>query len=50
MENYRYERVGRICEDLEALMTVQSAPILGWKMKKGFFLTPEQADQSEIPW
>ena len=50
MENYRYERVLKICEDLSALRVVQTIPITVWKRKQGFFLTPEEVDQSSAPW
>ena len=44
MENYRYERVNKICTDLLAMTTVQSVPITGFQMKPGFYLTPAEAD------
>ena len=50
MENYRYERVNKICADLSSLIAVQSVSITKWQMKKGFFLTPAEADASETPW
>lgn len=51
MENYRFERVEKICAELQALTVVQSVPLHSWKMKHGFFLTPEQADQGvDVPW
>lgn len=50
MENYRYERVLKICEDLQSLMTVRTVPITGWKIKRGFYLTPEEVDHSPVAW
>lgn len=50
LENYRYERVKKILEDLQGLITVTSSPIAGFKMKKGFFLTPAEADAAATPW
>lgn len=50
MENYRYERVNKICNDLKGLITVQSKPIPSFKMKKGMFLTPAEVDASEETW
>ena len=44
MENYRFERVNKICEDLADLSTIRSLPITSWQMKEGFFLTPAEAD------
>lgn len=50
MELYKYERVKKICEDVQAFITVQSQPVANWKMKKGFFLTPDEVDASTAPW
>ena len=50
MENYRFERVNKICEDLGALTVVQSVSIPEFQMKPGFFLTPAQADADSTPW
>lgn len=50
MENYRYERVNKICTDLLAMATVQSAPITGFMMKPGFYLTPAEADAAAEEW
>ena len=50
MENYRYERVNKICTDLLAMATVQSAPITGFMMKPGFYLTPAEADAAAEKW
>lgn len=50
MENYRYERVNKICDDIKGLITVQSTPIEDIQIKKGFFLTPAQADESSEMW
>lgn len=50
MENYRYERVKKICEDLQSLTTVQSISVTDWKIKDGFFLTPKEADESSVEW
>ena len=50
MENYRYERVNKICTDLLAMTTVQSAPITGFMMKPGFYLTPAEADAAAEEW
>lgn len=50
MESYMQERVNKICEDLKSLAEVRSIPLTGWKVKEGFFLTPEQARQGEQLW
>lgn len=50
METYKYERVKKICEDLASMTTVQSMPVLNWQMKKGLFLTPQQADEAAAEW
>lgn len=50
MENYRYERVNKLCEDIKGLITVQSTVIDSFQVKQGFFLTPAEADASETPW
>ncbi|WMJ24077.1 alpha-mannosidase [Paludicola sp. MB14-C6] len=50
MENYRYERVKKICEDLRGLITVQSVAIPSFQMKKGLFLRPSEVDAHESDW
>ncbi len=50
MENYRYERVNKICTDLLAMTTVQTVPITGFQMKPGFYLTPAEADAAAEEW
>lgn len=50
MENYRFERVKRLTEELWDHSLVQSFSILSWKFKRGFFLTPEEVDQSKTVW
>ena len=50
MENYRFERVNKICEDLADLSTIRSLPITSWQMKEGFFLTPAEADTAPADW
>ncbi|MFZ2539061.1 MAG: alpha-mannosidase, partial [Oscillospiraceae bacterium] len=50
MENYRYERVKKICEDLGAMTITQSIPVTQWQIKKGFFLTPQEAEESTTEW
>lgn len=50
MEQLKFERVRKICEDLQGLITVQTFGITKWKMKKGFFLTPSEVDASSEPW
>lgn len=50
MEQFKYERVKKICDDLQSLITVQAYPIIKWKCKKGFFLTPWEVDSSSTPW
>ena len=50
MENYRFERVNKICEDLADLSTIRSLPITSWQMKEGFFLTPAEADAAPADW
>lgn len=50
MENYRYERVNKILEDIGSFINVQNVSITNWQIKKGFFLTPQEADASETEW
>ena len=50
MENYKYERVHKICEDLFGLMTLQSTPVINWQIKKGVFMTPKEVDESSVAW
>lgn len=50
MENFRFERVKKICEDLQGLITRQSAPITEFQIKEGLFLTPKEAEDSPTPW
>lgn len=50
MENYRYERVNKICSDINKLIAVQSCPIASFKMKKGMFLTPAEVDKCDCAW
>ncbi|MEG2814121.1 MAG: alpha-mannosidase, partial [Oscillospiraceae bacterium] len=50
MENYRLERVEKICLDLQGLINKQSIPVESFQMKHGFFLTPKEADESNIAW
>lgn len=50
MENYRYERVNKILEDIGSFVNVQSVPVTKWQIKEGFFLTPQEADASEAEW
>lgn len=44
------ERVDKICNDLQRLSVVKSQPIISWKIKEGFFLTPDEAERSSHPW
>ena len=50
MEDFKFERVKKICRDLAAMIPAQSVSISSWKCKKGFFLTPGEVDQSGAPW
>lgn len=50
MENYRYERVKKICEDLNGLIAKTQIPVTSFQMKKGFFLTPAEVDADNSPW
>lgn len=50
MENYRFERVKKITEDLSSMIVAKSIPVTAFKMKKGFFLTPKAADEAEGEW
>jgi len=50
MENYRYERVNKICSDLKNLIACQTIDIEAFQIKKGKFLTPAEADASNAPW
>lgn len=49
MENFRFERIEKFCGDLRGLIGKQSSPITEVTYKKGFFLTPEEADKSDVP-
>ena len=44
------ERVNIITNELAGLTTVQSLPISGIRIKKGFYLTPAEADAAASPY
>lgn len=50
MENYRFERAKKICEDIKGYTIVQQAPIEGIEIKPGFFLTPAEAQADATAW
>lgn len=50
MKDFRYERVKKICADLLEMATVQSVPITGFRVKRGFYLTPAEADAAAESW
>lgn len=50
MENYRFERAKKICEDLAGLISAQTIEIPSFKVKEGTFLTPDAADKCSNPW
>lgn len=47
---FRKERVRVICSELKKLSEVRSFRIMRWREKDGFFLRPEDAENSETPW
>ncbi len=48
--NYVKERVQVILRDLNRLTVRNSFPEELWESKKGFFLTPSEAEKAEAPW
>lgn len=46
----RKERTRVICDELKKLSKVKSFQITQWKKKDGFFIRPEDAENSKEPW
>lgn len=47
---FRKERTRVICNELKKLSNSKSFDITKWKKKDGFFVRPQDAENSEIPW
>lgn len=47
---YKFERAKKICDDLKSYITVQSLVIDSFKVKEGFFLTPQDVDKDSKSW
>lgn len=46
----KQERVEKICNDLKKLILIQNVELSNWKVKQGFFVNPQEAEASNIPW
>lgn len=47
---FKIERVERILKELQELKYTESKVIENFKMKEGFYTTPEEADKNSNPW
>lgn len=45
--DYKRERIDKICEELQGLITLQNVELNDWQIKSGLYLNPEEADASK---